>query len=317
MSFFHLDHGRRIPQIKYDLCMKRKLLFRGTATALVTPFKKDGTVDETNLRELVDFQLKGKVEALVPVGSTGEGATLSDVEQAEVLEIVVEQVNGRIPVIGGASSNSTNKAVALAKQARSAGVDAILSVAPYYNKPTQEGIYQHFGTIAESAELPVVIYNVPGRTASNINAETALRLAADIPYIAGIKEASANFAQIMEILRTRPAGFGVWSGDDNLTLPLIALGADGVISVVSNETPKMFSDLVRFALEGKMDRAKALHYQLLPLMNINFIESNPIPVKAAMAMMGLLGEHYRLPLVPIAETVRPKLQKVLKDLHLL
>jgi 4-hydroxy-tetrahydrodipicolinate synthase len=180
--------------------MTKKLLFKGTATALVTPFKKDGAVDETTMRELVDFQIRGKVEALVPVGSTGEGATLSESEQAQVIQIVVEQSNGRVPVIGGASNNSTNRAVALAKQAKNCGVDAILSVAPYYNKPTQEGIYQHFSAIADAVELPIVVYNVPGRTASNIDAETALRLAADIPYIAGVKE--ANFPQIMEILRS-------------------------------------------------------------------------------------------------------------------
>ncbi len=297
--------------------MKRKILFRGTATALVTPFKKDGAVDETTMRDLVDFQISGKVEALVPVGSTGEGATLSESEQAQVIEIVVEQTNGRVPVIGGASNNSTTRAVALAKQVKSCGADAILSVAPYYNKPTQEGIYQHFSAIADAVELPIVVYNVPGRTASNINAETVLRLAAEIPYIAGVKEASANFSQIMEILRNRPEGFGVWSGDDNLTLPLVALGADGIVSVVSNEAPKMFSDMVRFALKGRMDKARELHFKLLPLMDINFIESNPIPAKAAMAMMGLLEESYRLPLVPLAEAFRPKMEKVLKDLKLL
>jgi len=296
--------------------MKRKFLFRGTATALVTPFKKDGSVDENTLRELVDFQISGKVEALVPVGSTGEGATVSDAEQAQVIETVVDQAKGRVPVIGGASSNSTVKAIALAKQAKRCGVDAILSVTPYYNKPTQEGIYQHFSAIADAIELPIVAYNVPGRTSSNINAETSLRLAEEISYVVGIKEASANFAQIMEIIRNRPRNFGVWSGDDNLTLPFIALGADGVISVVSNEVPKMFSDMVRFALKGKMDKARDLHFKLLPLMNMNFIESNPIPVKAAMAMMGLIEEHYRLPLVSLNDSLRPGLEKVLKELKL-
>jgi len=297
--------------------MRRKLLFKGTATASVTPFKKDGSIDETTLRELVDFQIAGRVEAIVSVGSTGEAATLSDSEQAQVVEIVVEQTNGRVPVIGGASSNSTSKAVALARQVKSAGADAILSVAPYYNKPTQEGIYQHFSAIADAVELPMIVYNVPGRTSSNINAETVLRLAADISYIAGIKEASANVAQIMDILRSRPAGFGVWSGDDNLTLPLVALGADGVVSVVSNEVPRMFSDMVRFALKGKLEKARELHFKLLPLMNINFVESNPIPVKAAMAMMGLCEDNYRLPLVPLSEKLKPGLAGVLKALKVL
>jgi len=297
--------------------MKRKLLFRGTATALVTPFKKDGSVDEVALRELVDFQLKGKVEALVPVGSTGEGATLSEEEQSFVIEVVVDQVNGRVPVIGGASSNATSRAIALAKQVKRCGADGILSVAPFYNKPTQEGIYRHFSAIADAAEMPIVIYNVPGRTASNIDANTALRLADEIPYIAGIKEASANLGQIMEILRHRPAGFGLWSGDDNLTLPLIALGAEGIISVVANEVPRQFSDMVRYALRGKFDRARELHYHLLPLMNINFIESNPIPVKAALSILGMIEENYRLPLVPLGDVHRRKLEKILRDLKLL
>ena len=296
---------------------KRKLLFQGTATALVTPFKKDGSVDEATLRELVDLQISGKVEALVPVGSTGEGATLSETEQAQVIEIVVDQTNGRVPVIGGASSNATSKAITLAKQVKNCGADAILTVAPFYNKPTQEGMYQHFGAIADAVELPMVIYNVPGRTASNIEASTTLRLAEEIPFVAGIKEASGNFGQIMEILHHRPAGFGVWSGDDNLTLPLIALGADGIISVVANEVPRLFSEMVRCALKGKFEKARELHYKLLHLMNANFLESNPIPVKAAMAMMGLSEENYRLPLVQLSDGVRPKMEKALKELGLL
>jgi 4-hydroxy-tetrahydrodipicolinate synthase len=297
--------------------MKRRLLFRGTATALVTPFKRDGSIDEVALRELVRMQLKGKVEALVPVGSTGEGATLAEDEQARVIEIVVEEVNGRVPVIGGASSNATMKAVALAKRVKSCGADAVLSVAPFYNKPTQEGIFQHFATIADAIAMPLVIYNVPGRTSSNIEASTALRLAEEVDYVAGVKEASANFGQIMEILHHRPSGFGVWSGDDNLTLPLIALGADGVISVVANEVPAMFSELVRLALKGKFEKARELHYKLLHLMNVNFVESNPIPVKAALAMMGWIEESYRLPLVPLSESARPKVEKCLQELKLI
>ena len=297
--------------------MKRKLLFKGTATALVTPFKRDGSVDEPALRELVDFQIKGKVEALVPVGSTGEGATLSEAEQAFVIETVVNQANGRVPVIGGASSNSTTKAVALAKQVKQSGADAILTVAPFYNKPTQDGLRMHFGAIAEAVDIPIVIYNVPGRTASNIEAKTALKLADDIPHIAGIKEASANFGQIMEILHHRPAGFGVWSGDDNLTLPLVALGADGIISVVANETPRLFSDMVRAALRGKWEKAREMHYRLLHLMNANFIESNPIPAKAALHMMGMIENQLRLPLVSLSEANRPKLENVLRELNLI
>jgi 4-hydroxy-tetrahydrodipicolinate synthase len=297
--------------------MKRKILFRGTATALVTPFKKGGAIDEPALQELVDYQLKGKVEALVPVGSTGEGATLSETEQAAVIEIVVAQAKGKVPVIAGASSNSTTKAVYLARQAMKSGADAILTVAPFYNKPTQEGLFRHFSAIAEAVDLPIVIYNVPGRTASNIEASTALRLASDIPHVVGIKEASANFGQIMEILRNRPAGFAVWSGDDNFTLPLVALGADGIISVISNEAPKKFSEMVRYALKGKWEKARQLHYELLPLMNINFIESNPIPVKAALHLMGMMENEVRLPLVSISPQNEKTLQRVLGELQLL
>ncbi|MGA9116291.1 MAG: 4-hydroxy-tetrahydrodipicolinate synthase [Bacteroidota bacterium] len=295
----------------------RSLLFRGTATALVTPFTAEGGVDETALRSLVERQIRERVEALVPVGSTGEGATLTENEQARVIECVVDQTKGRIPVIAGASSNSTAKAAALARRARQAGADAILTVAPFYNKPTQEGMVRHFRAVAEAAEIPVVLYNVPGRTSSNIEAGTAIRLAEEVPAIAGIKEASANMAQIMEILRRRPEGFGVWSGDDNLALPLIALGADGVISVVSNEIPGAFSDMVRHALKGKTEKARVLHYRLLGLMQANFVESNPIPVKAALAMMDLIQEHCRLPLVPLSDGARPALREALEELDLI
>jgi 4-hydroxy-tetrahydrodipicolinate synthase len=296
---------------------KRALLFRGTGTAIITPFKKDGSVDEVVLRELVERQIKARVEAIVPVGSTGEAATLSEEEQSQVIEMVVDQVRGRIPVIAGASANSTLKAIALAQEAKRQGVDAILTVAPFYNKPTQEGLYQHFGAIAEAVGIPLILYNVPGRTASNIEARTALRLAGDIPSIAGVKEASGNLAQIMTILKNRPAGFGVWSGDDNLTLPLIALGADGIISVAANEVPSEFAAMVRFGLKGKYEKAREVHYRLLDLMNANFVESNPIPVKAALAMMGLAEDHCRLPLTPLSDPARPVMEAALRALKLL
>ncbi len=296
--------------------MKRSLLFRGTGTALVTPFKKDGSFDEATLRELVEYQLKGKVEALVPVGSTGEGATLSEREQAQVIEAVVDQVNGRVPVIGGGSSNATFRAIELARQVKSCGADAVLTVVPFYNKPTQEGMFRHFGAIADAVDIPIVVYNVPGRTASNLDAKTVLRLAKEIPLVVGVKEASANFGQIMEILRDRPKGFAVWSGDDNLALPLAALGADGVISVISNEVPRLFSEMVRYALKGKFEHAQELHFRLLDLMNINFVESNPIPVKAALAMMEMVEENYRLPLVPISDQHKENLRAILATLKL-
>jgi 4-hydroxy-tetrahydrodipicolinate synthase len=297
--------------------MRRTLLFRGTATALVTPFKKDGSVDEATHRDLVERQIRGKVEALVPVGTTGEGATLSPDEQAAVIEIVVDQTRGRVPVIAGAGSNATATAVDLARRAKENGADAILSVAPFYNKPTQNGIYEHFSRIADAVEIPIIVYNVPGRTASNIEAQTALRLAEEISFIAGVKEASGNIAQITEILHHRPKGFGVWSGDDNLTLPLVALGADGVISVVSNEIPKLFSDMVRYCLKGKMEKGREMHFRLNDLMRGNFLEPNPIPVKAALAMMGLMDENVRLPLTPISPDIRSRLQGILKKLKLI
>lgn len=296
---------------------KRKILFRGTGTALVTPFKSNGAIDEVSLRDLVDFQIEGGVEALLPIGTTGESVTIDENEQRFIVETVVEQAGGRVPVIAGAGGNATGKVIGFAKNMLEAGAGAILSVAPYYNKPTQEGFYQHYSAIAESIDAPIVMYNVPGRTASNMEAATTLRIAEDIPNIVGVKEASGNFSQIMEILRNRPAGFGVWSGDDAITFPLMALGADGVVSVVSNEVPKLFSQMVRFCLKGKFDKALPLHNKLLPLMEVNFVESNPIPVKAALAMMGMIKERYRLPLVPLGEKHRPKLKKILEDLGLL
>ena len=297
--------------------MKKNVLFRGTGTALITPFKKGGAVDGLTLKSLVDFQINNGVEALLPTGTTGESVTLSDEEQARVVEIVAAQTAGRVKVIAGAGSNSTSKAIALAKSMLAAGADGILSVAPYYNKPTQEGFYQHYKAIADAIDAPIIIYNVPGRTASNIEAETTLRISEELPNIVGIKEASGNFGQIMEILRCRPKGFGVWSGDDAITLPLIALGADGVVSVVSNEVPKQFSRMVRLCLQGKFEQAIKFHNQLLPLMNINFVESNPIPVKAALAMMGMIEEYYRLPMVPLSEKYRLTLKKILKELKLI
>jgi 4-hydroxy-tetrahydrodipicolinate synthase len=296
--------------------VKRKLLFRGTGTALVTPFRANGAIDETALRKLVAFQIRGGVEALLPTGTTGESVTLTDDEQARVVAIVAEEADGRVPVIAGAGSNSTAKAISLANRMLIAGADGILSVGPYYNKPTQEGYFRHYEAIAEGVDAPVIVYNVPGRTASNIEADTTLRIAEELPSIAGIKEASGNFDQVMKILKNRPAGFGVWSGDDAVTLPFVALGADGVVSVVSNEVPSKFSSMVRFCLKGKFDKARALHNALLDLMNVNFVESNPIPVKAALSMMGMIGEHYRLPLVPLSDRHRPRLKAILTRLKL-
>lgn len=297
--------------------MKRKLCFRGTGTALITPFTADGKIDERALRKLVNYQISGGVEALLPTGTTGESVTLSDDEQARVVEIVADEANGRVKIFAGAGSNSTAKAITLSRKVLKAGADGVLSVGPYYNKPPQEGYVQHYEAIASAIDAPIIVYNVPGRTASNIDAETTLRMAENIPSLAGIKEASANFGQIMQILRHRPEGFGVWSGDDAITLPMIVLGADGVVSVVSNEIPKQFSTMVRHCLAGKFDKALPLHNTMLDLMNYNFVESNPIPVKAALGMMGMIGEHYRLPLVPLSEKYRPGLKAILKKLKLI
>lgn len=291
---------------------------RGCATALVTPFKTDGAVDQERLRSLIDYQLAGGVRLLVPCGTTGESATMTDEEDQLVIRLTIEATSGGGRVIAGAGSNSTAAAIAYSQAARDLGADAVLQVAPYYNKPTQEGLYAHFRAVAEAVEgLPVVIYNVPGRTSSNITAQTTLRLARDVENIVAVKEASGNLSQIMEILRERPENFRVLSGDDSYTLALIALGGDGLISVASNETPELMSRLVNLALAGSWDEARALHYRLLPLMEANFIESSPGPVKAALAMMGLIEENYRLPLVAIEEKSRTRLREVLLELGLL
>src|SRR5947207_1876843 len=291
---------------------------RGCATALVTPFTTDGAIDEERMRALVDRQINGGVKLLVPCGTTGESATMTEEEDARVIAMTIEVGRGRAKVIAGAGSNSTVSAIEYSKRARDAGADAVLQVAPWYNKPTQEGLYAHFRAIAEAIPgMPIMLYNVPGRTSSNIAAQTTLKLARDCENIVAIKEASGNLSQIMEILRERPKGFSVLSGDDAVTLPLIALGADGIVSVASNEIPDLMSQMTNLALEGNWTEARALHYQLLPLMEVNFIESSPGPVKAAMAMMGLLEENFRLPLVPIQEKSRARIREVIAELGLL
>src|SRR5215211_2244499 len=281
-----------IGNLKTEVTMTLQLdWLRGCATALVTPFTANGAIDEKRLRELIEYQIAGGVRILVPCGTTGESVTMSEDENRLVIRTTVELCRGQAKVIAGTGSNSTATTIARSQAARELGADAVLTVAPYYNKPTQEGLYAHFRAIAEAlSELPVVIYNVPGRTSSNISAETTLRLARDVENIVAVKEASGNLSQIMEILSSRPEGFRVISGDDALTLAMIALGAEGLISVASNEAPEMMSRLNDLALAGDWDEARALHYHLLPLMEANFIESSPGPVKAAMALMGLLEE---------------------------
>jgi 4-hydroxy-tetrahydrodipicolinate synthase len=291
---------------------------RGCATALVTPFTPDGAIDEERMRALVERQIAGGVRLLVPCGTTGESATMTDEEDARVIGLTIEVARGRAKVIAGAGSNSTASAIEYSKRFRELGADAVLQVAPWYNKPTQEGLYAHFSAIAESIpDLPIMLYNVPGRTSSNIAAQTTLRLANDHENIVAVKEASGNLSQIMEILRERPANFSVLSGDDAVTLPLIALGAEGIVSVASNEIPDLMSRMTNFALDGQWEEARALHYRILPLMEVNFIESSPGPVKAAMAMMGLLEENFRLPLVPITEKSRTRVREVIAEIGLL
>ena len=290
--------------------------FQGTATAIVTPFKKDGSIDEAALRRFVDFQISGGVEALVPVGTTGENPTLNADEQKRVIEIVIEQANKRVKIFAGAGSNNTSEVIEKTRFAKKAGADAALVVGPYYNKPTQNGYFQHFSAVADAVDIPLIIYNVPGRTGGNIEAATMLRMAEEIPNVVMVKEASGNLTQIMEIARNMPKHFSLLSGDDSLAYSIIALGGDGCISVVKNEVPKEYSNLLRLCLKGNWTEALQLHYRLLPLMNINFIESSPTPVKTALAMMGMMEETLRLPLVPLTEPSRVKLKNVLAELKL-
>ena len=290
---------------------------RGCATALVTPFTADGAIDEAALTRLIEYQLDNGVRLLVPCGTTGESATMTEAEDQRVISRAIELARGRAKVIAGTGSNSTAVAIENSKIAQRLGADAVLVVAPFYNKPTQHGLYAHFRAIADAVDVPIVIYNVPGRTSCNIAAETTLKLARDCENIVAVKEASGNLSQIMEILRGRPEGFNVLSGDDAITFALIALGGDGLISVASNQAPELMSRLVDLALAGKWDEARELHYRLLPLMETNFIESSPGPVKAGLAMMNIIGEHYRLPLVPIQESSRARLREVMAELGLL
>jgi 4-hydroxy-tetrahydrodipicolinate synthase len=284
---------------------------RGCGTALVTPFRHDGAVDEAALRELVAWQVESGIDFLVPCGTTGETPTLSRKEWMRVVELTVEVVAGRVPIVAGATSNCTREAIEKARVLSDrAGVDAILTASPYYNKPTQEGQFQHFRAIAQAVKKPLILYNVPGRTGANIEPVTLARLG-HIRNIIGVKEASGNLSQIVEVFNAVPAGFLVFSGDDAVTLPVISLGGAGIISVVSNEIPREMAEMTRAALNNDWETARRLHRKYLPLMQANFLESNPIPVKAALAMMGKIREVYRLPLVRMKEDTRAKLEKAL------
>ncbi len=290
--------------------------FAGAGVALVTPFTRSGDLDEAALRRLVERQVEGGIDVLVPCGTTGESATLTAEEQKRVIAITVEEAAGRVPVLAGAGANDTRVAVEKSKAAAALGASGILSVGPYYNKPTPEGYYRHFSTIADAVTVPIVVYNVPGRTGSNMDVKTQLRLAAHA-NITAVKEASGNLGQVMEILRDRPPGFEVLSGDDAFTLALMALGGEGVISVAANQVPGPMHDLTAACARGDFASARSLHNRLLKLMNLNFIESNPVPVKASLALMGLCGESFRLPLCPPTEATREALRHALLELGLL
>ena len=270
----------------------------GSAVALVTPFSQDRSIDTDALRRLVQFHIEAGTDMIIPCGTTGESPTLSGEEQFEIIRTVKEEAGGKIKIAAGAGTNATLHAVELAKNAEKAGASAILSVAPYYNKPSQEGIYQHYKHIAEAVSVPIIIYNVPGRTGCNVTASTILRLARDFENIAAVKEASDNFTQIAELLAERPDNFSVLTGEDSLILPFIAMGGDGVISVAANEVPSQVKGLVEAVRRGDLAEAQAINSTYRNLFRLNFIESNPVPVKYILARMGMIEENYRLPLVP-------------------
>ncbi len=290
--------------------------WQGCGTALVTPFTRDGAVDEAALRRLVRRQVDGGIHFLVPCGTTGESPTLSLDERRRVVEVVVEEAAGRVPVMAGAGGYDTREVADAAREMVRAGAQGLLSVTPYYNKPTPDGLVEHYRAIVEAVDVPLVVYNVPGRTGCNVDPATLERLAA-LPRVVGVKEASGNMTQICEVCARVPAGFAVLSGDDALALPAMAVGARGVISVAANEAPGPMAALAAAALAGDVDRARVLHTRLLPLMLVNFLESNPIPVKAALARLGLIEEVYRLPLVPPRPETRARVERALAAAGLL
>ena len=291
-------------------------MFTGCGTALITPFRADLSLDENTLRTLVQRQISAGINFLVPCGTTGESPTLTRREHLRVVEITLEEAKGKVPVLGGAGGYNTAEVIELASELRHLGVDGVLSVTPYYNKPTQEGLYQHFKAIATAVPVPMVVYSVQGRTAVNVEPATLKRLA-EIENIVGVKEASGNIGQMASVVHQVPERFNVLSGDDSITIPLIALGGRGIISVVSNEIPAEMTKLAQLALAGDFAGARALQRQWLPLMEINFVESNPIPVKAAMSMMGLCEPVWRLPMTPPSAQNHTKIEAVLKSTGLI
>jgi 4-hydroxy-tetrahydrodipicolinate synthase len=286
--------------------------FQGSFVALVTPFRQ-GKVDEAKLRELVEFHVSHGTDGLVPCGTTGESPTLSHDEHRRVVEIVVETARRRVPVVAGTGSNSTAEAIELTRHAERTGADGALVVNPYYNKPTQEGLYRHFRAVAESVAIPIIVYNIQGRTAVNVETATLARLARDVGNIVGVKEASGSLDQMSQVVAACGPSFSVLSGDDNLTLPLLAVGGCGVISVIANLVPRDTAELVHAALDGDFKRARELHYKLFPLARAAFLETNPIPIKEAMAMAGMIEPEFRLPMCPLSDANRETLRTLLKS----
>lgn len=287
--------------------------FKGTGVAIVTPFREDGSIDFKCLDKLVNHLIDGKVEYLVVLGTTGESVTLSKDEKNAVVNAVIDAAEGRVPIVLGVGGNSTQSVLNSISEQNFEGIDAILSVSPYYNKPPQRGIYEHYKMIAGASPVPVILYNVPGRTSSNITAETTLKLAHDFDNIIAVKEASGNLEQCMEIIKNKPKNFLVISGDDTLTLPIVASGGDGVISVTANSFPEDFSEMVRKAMKGKMKDARELHYKLLDIMKWHFVDGNPGGVKASLNALGICKERVRLPLVPVNDDVRKKIRELVKN----
>ncbi len=291
-------------------------MFTGCGTALVTPFRRDGSLDETTLRDLIRRQIDAGINFLVPCGTTGESPTLTREEHLRVVQVAVEEAAGKTPVLGGAGGYNTHEVIELARELERIGADGILSVTPYYNKPTQEGLYQHYKAIAEAVPLPLIVYSVQGRTGVNVEPATLARLAR-IENIVGVKEASGNISQMATVIQEVPEDFIVLSGDDSITIPLIALGGRGIVSVAGNEIPAEMTAIAQAALRNDFEAARKLQRRFLPLMNINFVESNPIPVKSAMGLMGLLEPVFRLPMVPPSAASLAKIQSVLSEVGLI
>ena len=289
---------------------------KGVYTALVTPFNEDGTYDDGAMRDLVEFQIKEGISGLAPMGTTGESPTLSHEDHIMVIEKVVKQVNGRVPVIAGSGSNCTEEAIRLTKLAKAAGADVTLQVAPYYNKPSQEGFYRHFMTVADNVDMPVLVYNIPGRCGKNIENSTMLKLAKHENIVA-VKEASGDINQMMNLIAAKPEDFEVLSGDDNLGLSLITLGGSGIVSVASNLLPGRMEEMCQAALAGDIEKARKLHYSLLPFFRAEFIDTNPIPIKFMLALKGMIKETYRLPLVPMSDADKASVKKVMQDMGIL